>query len=89
VSGPLTGLKVLELAGIGPSPYACMLLADLGADVLRIERGDASAEPTETWDLLNRSRPSVAVDLKSSAGRDLVLDLCEQAEVLIEGFVRG
>jgi alpha-methylacyl-CoA racemase len=89
VSGPLTGLKVLELAGIGPSPYACMLLADLGADVLRIERGDASAEPTETWDLLNRSRPSVAVDLKSSAGRDLVLDLCEQAEVLIEGFRPG
>ena len=89
VSGPLTGLKVLELAGIGPSPYACMLLADLGADVLRIERGDASAEPTETWDLLNRSRHSVAVDLKSSAGRDLILELCEQAEVLIEGFRPG
>ena len=89
VSGPLAGLKVLELAGIGPSPYACMLLADLGADVLRIERGDASAEPTETWDLLNRSRHSVAVDLKSSAGRDLILELCEQAEVLIEGFRPG
>lgn len=89
VSGPLMGMKVLELAGIGPSPYACMLLADLGADVLRIERGDASAEPTETWDLLNRSRFSVAVDLKSLAGRDLVLELCEQAEVLIEGFRPG
>lgn len=89
MSGPLVGLKVLELAGIGPSPYACMLLADLGADVLRIERGSADAEATETWDLLNRSRYSVAVDLKSSAGRGLVLELCEQAEVLIEGFRPG
>jgi len=89
VSGPLEGLKVLELAGIGPSPYACMLLADLGADVLRLERGDADAEATTTWDVLNRSRHSVAIDLKSEAGRDLVLELCEQADVLIEGFRPG
>jgi alpha-methylacyl-CoA racemase len=89
VSGPLSGMKVLELAGIGPGPYACMLLADLGADVLRIERGNAKADPIETWDLLNRSRHSVAIDLKSSAGRDLVLELCEQSEVLIEGFRPG
>jgi alpha-methylacyl-CoA racemase len=82
-------MKVLELAGIGPGPYACMLLADLGADVLRIERGNAKADPIETWDLLNRSRHSVAIDLKSSAGRDLVLELCEQSEVLIEGFRPG
>jgi len=89
VSGPLEGLKVLELAGIGPSPYACMLLADLGADVLRLERGDADADATTSWDVLNRSRHSVAIDLKSEAGRDLVLDLCEQADVLIEGFRPG
>ena len=89
MSGPLEGLKVVELAGIGPSPYACMLLADLGADVLRLERGDADADHETTWDLLNRSRPSVAVDLKNDAGRDLVLELCEQADVLIEGFVRA
>lgn len=89
MSGPLHGLKVLELAGIGPSPYACMLLADLGADVLRLERGDPDAEATTTWDVLNRSRPSVAIDLKSDAGRDLVLELCEQADVLIEGFRPG
>jgi alpha-methylacyl-CoA racemase len=89
VGGPLEGLKVLELAGIGPGPYACMLLADLGADVLRLERGSASAEPTTTWELLNRSRPSVAVDLKNDAGRELVLELSEQAEVFIEGFRPG
>jgi alpha-methylacyl-CoA racemase len=80
---------VLELAGIGPGPYACMLLADLGADVLRLERGDADAEPSTSWDVLNRSRHSVAVDLKNPSGRDLVLELCEQADVLIEGFRPG
>ena len=89
MSGPLDGLKVLELAGIGPSPYACMLLADLGANVLRLERGDPDADATVSWDLLNRSRPSVALDMKNEAGRDLVLELCEQAEVLIEGFRPG
>ena len=89
MSGPLEGLKVLELAGIGPGPYACMLLADLGADVLRLERGNADADATTSWDLLNRSRLSVAIDLKCEAGRDLVLELCEQADVLIEGFRPG
>ena len=89
MSGPLEGLKVLELAGIGPGPYACMLLADLGADVLRLERGDPDASPETSWDVLNRSRPSVAVDLKNDAGRSLVLELCEQADVLIEGFRPG
>jgi alpha-methylacyl-CoA racemase len=66
-----------------------MLLADLGADVLRLERGDADADHETTWELLNRSRPSVALDLKNPAGRDLVLELCEQADVLIEGFRPG
>ncbi|MHB8517646.1 MAG: CaiB/BaiF CoA transferase family protein [Acidimicrobiales bacterium] len=89
MSGPLTGLKVLELAGIGASPYACMLLADLGADVLRLERGDPDADAAATWDVLNRSRHSVALDLKSDAGRELVLELCERADVLIEGFRPG
>jgi alpha-methylacyl-CoA racemase len=89
VSGPLEGLKVIELAGIGPGPYACMLLADLGADVLRLERGDVNTTPKVTSTFLNRSRPSVAVDLKNSAGRDLVLELSEQADVLIEGFRPG
>jgi alpha-methylacyl-CoA racemase len=66
-----------------------MLLADLGADVLRLERGNADADATTSWDLLNRSRLSVAIDLKCEAGRDLVLELCEQADVLIEGFRPG
>jgi alpha-methylacyl-CoA racemase len=89
MSGPLEGLKVLELAGIGPGPYASMLLADLGADVLRLERGDPDAGTETSWDVLNRSRPSVAIDLKNDTGRDLVLELCEQADVLIEGFRPG
>ena len=87
--GPLHGVKVVELAGIGPGPYACMLLADLGADVLRLERGDPDAPSTPTGETLNRGRHSVALDLKSPAGRDLVLDLCARADVLIEGFRPG
>jgi alpha-methylacyl-CoA racemase len=66
-----------------------MLLADAGAEVLRLERGDPDADDTPTWDVLNRSRLSVAINLKSAAGRDLVLELCEQADVLIEGFRPG
>jgi alpha-methylacyl-CoA racemase len=66
-----------------------MLLADLGADVLRLERGDVNATPTATPAFLNRSRPSVAIDLKNPTGRDLVLELSEQADVLIEGFRPG
>ncbi|MFI5036318.1 MAG: CaiB/BaiF CoA transferase family protein [Acidimicrobiales bacterium] len=89
MAGPLDGLKVLELAGLGASPFACMMLADLGADVLRLERGDPDAEATTTWDLLNRSRDSVAVDLKNPAGRDLVLDLAAGAHALVEGFRPG
>ena len=89
MTGALAGLRVIELAGIGPSPYACMLLADLGADVLRLERGDPDAEPSPHWDLLRRSRPSVALNLKSDAGRELVLELAESADVLIEGFRPG
>jgi len=89
VSGPLEGIKVVELAGIGPGPYACMLLADLGADVLRLERGSPDASPEPSWDVLNRSRHSVSVDLKNPSGRDLVLELCEQADVLVEGFRPG
>lgn len=87
MSGPLSGVKVIELAGIGPGPYACMLMADLGADVLRLERDDA--EPALTSRLLSRSRPTVRVDLKSEGGRSLVLELAERADALIEGFRPG
>jgi len=102
-SGPLTGIKVIELAGIGPSPYTCMMLADAGAQVIRLERAapGASAMSTVTgsdpaggeaegyWDLLNRSRPSVGVDLKHPDAVELVLGLVEQADGLIEGFRPG
>jgi alpha-methylacyl-CoA racemase len=89
VSGPLEGVKIIELAGIGPSPYACMLLADMGADILRFERGDADAAREDGWDLLNRSRHSVAIDLKNEAARELLLELCDDADALIEGFRPG
>ncbi|HEX6239897.1 MAG TPA: CaiB/BaiF CoA-transferase family protein, partial [Polyangiales bacterium] len=90
--GPLTGLKVVELAGLGPAPFAAMMLADMGADVLRVERASAvSARAAEgrSWDLLNRSRRSVGIDLKQPAGVELVLRLVQQADVLVEGFRPG
>ena len=89
-TGPLTGIRILELAGLGPAPYAAMLLAELGADVLRIDRPGAGGlilRPED--DVLNSSRPSAAVDLKSAAGRDAVLRLVESADVLIEGLRPG
>jgi alpha-methylacyl-CoA racemase len=92
VSGPLQGIKVLELAGIGPGPFAAMLLADMGAEVLRIDRasavrgGDPENPPA---DVLNRGRRSIGVDLKHPEGVETVLDLVEQADVLIEGFRPG
>jgi len=89
MSGPLTGLKVLEIASIGPGPYAAMLMADLGAEVLRLERGGDPSTSAVSKDLLNRSRRALAVDLKSDAGRDFVGGLAERADVLIEGFRPG
>jgi alpha-methylacyl-CoA racemase len=94
-SGPLSGIKIIELAGIGPSPYTAMMLADAGAQVIRLERAapgapERAAEANEThWDLLNRSRASVGVDLKHPDGVELVLRLAEQADGLIEGFRPG
>lgn len=88
--GPLTGLKVVELAGIGPGPYAAMLLADMGAEVVRVERpgGGASGIPP-LQDVTRRSRKSIVLDLRQPAGARAVLDLLEQADVLIEGFRPG
>jgi alpha-methylacyl-CoA racemase len=89
MSGPLSGVKILEFAGLGPAPYAAMLMADLGADIVRIERTDASSTPRVPNDLLNRSRPSWGVDLKSEAGREFVREMCSEADALIEGFRPG
>ena len=89
-SGPLTGLRVVELAGLGPAPYACMLLAELGADVVRVDRpGGGSLIVASEKDALNRGRPSVAVDLKSPGGRDVLLRLIDGADVLVEGLRPG
>lgn len=89
--GPLAGLRVLELAGLGPSPHGAMLLADLGADVVRVDRpaGGALQLVAPERDQLLRGRRSVTADLKRDSGRDLVLDLVERADVLIEGFRPG
>ena len=90
--GPLHGLRVIELAGIGPGPFCAMLLADLGADVVRIDRTEASdlgVPMDRRYDINARNRRSVALDLKRSAGRDAVLRLAARADVLIEGFRPG
>jgi alpha-methylacyl-CoA racemase len=89
-TGPLRGMRVVELAGIGPGPHAAMLLADLGADVIRLERpgGAGSASPRAT-DLLSRGRPSVAMDLKKPDAVEAVLALVEVADVLVEGMRPG
>jgi alpha-methylacyl-CoA racemase len=89
-TGPLQGVRVLELAGIGPGPYAGMMLADMGADVLRIDRPrPAGAGVAPVSDILGRGRRSVAVDLKHPEGRAAVLRLVESADALIEGFRPG
>jgi alpha-methylacyl-CoA racemase len=87
--GPLSGLRVLELAGLGPAPHACMVLADLGADVVRVERPNRFDLASERGDQLLRSRRSIEVDLKSGQGQQLVLRLVEKADVLIEGYRPG
>jgi alpha-methylacyl-CoA racemase len=92
MTGPLEGVRVVELAGIGPGPYTCMLLADAGADVLRVDRLSPTAGTTLAgphWDLLNRSRRSVAVNLKDPDGVALVLDLIADADALVEGWRPG
>ncbi len=88
--GPLTGVRVVELAGIGPGPFAAMLLADLGADVVRVDRPDGPGlgiDPAR--DVTNRNKRSVIVDLKAPDGPARVLDLAERADVLIEGYRPG
>ena len=90
--GPLAGLKVIEFAGLGPGPFCAMLLADMGAEVLRIDRKDGSGRPIrldDAKDALNRGRRSVAMDLKNPEAVATVLDLCAGADALIEGFRPG
>ena len=91
MSGPLSGIKVIEIAGIGPGPFAAMMLADMGAEVIRVDRaGSVGGDPNKpNLEILNRGRRSIGVDLKSPDGVETVLTLVEQADALIEGFRPG
>lgn len=85
--GPLAGLRVVEFAGLGPAPYACMLLADMGADVVLVDRpGARTSDPLQ---IVNRGRTFVAADLKTPADKEQVLALLDAADVLVEGFRPG
>ncbi len=91
--GPLQGIRLIELAGIGPGPFCGMMLSDMGAEVIRIDRLSPRAKPRpaaqQRVDVLARNRRSVAVDLKQPEGADIVLKLCESADGLFEGFRPG
>jgi alpha-methylacyl-CoA racemase len=92
MSGPLTGVKIVELAGLGPAPFAGMMLADAGADIVRVDRFERATYPPHSEahvDLMNRGRRSVAMDLKHPEAVDLVLRLVEGADGLMEGFRPG
>ena len=88
--GPLEGLRIVEIAGIGPGPFAAMILSDMGADIIRVDRpGSRMTKEVAAAQILNRGRPSAAVDLKDQRGIDVVLRLVDQADGLIEGFRPG
>ena len=87
--GPLAGYKIIEISGIGPCPFGAMMLSDLGADVIRVERLGAGIWAKPALDLLNRGRRSVSIDLKSPAGADALLRLVESHDALLEGFRPG
>ncbi len=88
--GPLQGIRLLEISGIGPGPYCAMVLADMGAEVVRVVRpGPSAFGELPTHDLLSRGRRSICVDLKRPEGVDTILRLCEQADGLFEGFRPG
>ncbi len=88
--GPLDGLRIIEFAGIGPGPFAAMMLADMGADVIVLERAsDVAASANYPRAAMNRGKRSIALDLKSQAGRDAAWRLIESADALTEGFRPG
>jgi alpha-methylacyl-CoA racemase len=89
VAGSLAGLRVLELAGLGPVPFAAMMLADMGAEVVRIDRLDRGGATRGTRYLMNRGRRSACVDLKHPDGAATVLQMADRADALIEGFRPG
>jgi len=84
--GPLSGLRILELASIGPGPYCAMLLSDLGAEVVRIDRAGGNGWPNP---ILDRGRAVLEGDIRSEEGRSLCLNASDKADVIIEGFRPG
>jgi alpha-methylacyl-CoA racemase len=92
MAGPLTGYRIIEIAGIGPGPFAAMMLADMGAEVIRVERAQSVRGPapdTPHFDVMLRGRRNIAIDLKNPDGVATLLDLVERADALIEGFRPG
>ena len=90
MSGPLAGFRIVEMAGIGPGPFACMLLSDMGAEVIRVERTSGGMSTGgNAGDVLARGRRSIAVNLKSPEGVEAVLNLLETADALVEGYRPG
>jgi alpha-methylacyl-CoA racemase len=87
-TGPLHGVTVIELAGLGPCPFAGMILAEMGADVIRVDR-PPTGPGSRSVEMLGRGKRSMVLDLRTAAGRDTVLGLCAGADVLIEGFRPG
>ena len=87
--GPLSGIRVIELAGLGPAPFCAMMLADMGAEVVRVERAAAKPGERPVPDPLLRNRRSIALNLKSAAAIDTLLTLVDRADVLIEGYRPG
>lgn len=88
--GPLKGVKLVEFAGIGPGPFCAMMLSDMGADIIRLERKDATPRFSEAkYEVLNRGRRSAGIDLKSSEGKKAAFRLIDQADGLLEGFRPG
>src|SRR3546814_4865961 len=85
-SGPLRGLRIIEMASLGPGPFAAMMLSDAGADILRLDR---PGTPPSPHPVLERGRRSIILDLKSPQGVAAALRLCERADALIEGFRPG
>ena len=86
--GPLKGFKIIEMAGIGPGPFCGMILADLGAEIIRVDRASAAGTGSRE-EPANRGKKSIAVDLKSEDGVEVVLKLVESADAIFEGFRPG
>ncbi|MGA1638677.1 MAG: CoA transferase, partial [Ilumatobacteraceae bacterium] len=91
MAGPLGGVRVIEIAGIGPGPFAAMMLADMGAEVIRVDRTQAVRDDATGahWDVMLRGRRNIALDLKHPEGVETLLTLVERADAIIEGFRPG